>query len=191
MNTTQEEWLPIPGYEGAYDVSSAGRVRGIPRMRIDRLGRRHPIPGGILVQHRRASGHLQVGLSLDGAQRTFTVHRLVAIAFLGPARDGLEVCHNNGNPSDNRVDNLRWDSRNANRLDAVRHGVDHNASKTHCVNGHPFDAANTYVRPDGHRGCRTCRTENANVYRELNREQVRKRNREAKRASRALARIGA
>jgi hypothetical protein len=31
-----------------------------------------------------------------------------------------------------------------------------NAAKTHCVNGHPFDEANTYFGPRGGRGCRTC-----------------------------------
>lgn len=31
--------------------------------------------------------------------------------------------------------------------------------KTHCVHGHPFDEANTYIRPTGQQACRACRTE--------------------------------
>jgi hypothetical protein len=34
-----------------------------------------------------------------------------------------------------------------------------NLLKTHCKNGHPFDEANTYVSPEGHRHCRACRRE--------------------------------
>jgi hypothetical protein len=32
-----------------------------------------------------------------------------------------------------------------------------NARKTHCLNGHEFSAANTRIRPDGHRSCRACK----------------------------------
>ena len=44
-------------------------------------------------------------------------------AFVGAPPEGAVACHNNGNGYDNRVVNLRWDTRKANALDAVRHGM--------------------------------------------------------------------
>ena len=43
----------------------------------------------------------------DGNAKMEKVHRLVLEAFVGPNPPGLECCHNNGDPSDNRVENLR------------------------------------------------------------------------------------
>ncbi|MGV5046894.1 HNH endonuclease [Rhodococcus pyridinivorans] len=68
--------------------------------------------------------------------------------------------HINGNHADNKLENLRWGSRRDNVLDMVTHGVHNHARKTHCKNGHPFDAENTYIAPStGQRCCRTCRSE--------------------------------
>ena len=43
------------------------------------------------------------------------------MAFIGLPKEGLECCHNNGDKHDNRIKNLRWDTRSANMLDAVEH----------------------------------------------------------------------
>jgi HNH endonuclease len=51
------------------------------------------------------------------------VHRLVLLAFVGPPGDGQECCHANGDRADCRLENLRWDTRHANRADARRHGT--------------------------------------------------------------------
>lgn len=58
-----------------------------------------------------------------GRQQRRTVHRLVALAFL-PNPDALtDVAHNDGNPSNNNVDNLRWASHRENQLDMRVHGT--------------------------------------------------------------------
>lgn len=64
-------------------------------------------------------GHLRAQL---GKGRHQLVHRLVLTAFVGPCPDGMEACHNNGSPTDNRLCNLRWDTRRANQADKVLHG---------------------------------------------------------------------
>lgn len=51
------------------------------------------------------------------------VHRLVLEAFVGPAPAGTEGCHNDGNPQNNALSNLRWDTHAENMLDQVRHGT--------------------------------------------------------------------
>lgn len=157
FNAPAERWLPIPGVPG-YEVSDLGRVRSVDRVRtypggyakflrgrlrkpsVDRLGRhRLPLP------------------TPEGGTKTWQVHALVLTAFVGPAPAGLVACHNNGNPSDNRLANLRWDTLAANTQDSVLHGTHANAGKTHCAQGHEYSDANTIQRPNGGRDCRECR----------------------------------
>ena len=153
-----ENWRPIPGYEGVYEVSDLGRVRSLDR--IDARGRR--ICGRALRPGITRSGHLQVNLCLDGKRRWTYVHRLVLMTFVGPAPEGMEGCHGNGRPADNRLANLRWASQSENNRDRVRHGTHHEARKTHCPQGHAYDSFNTYIDARGRR-CRICKRENDRV----------------------------
>lgn len=50
------------------------------------------------------------------------VHRLVLEAFVGPCPRGMRACHQDGDPTNNRLSNLRWDTQKANMADADRHG---------------------------------------------------------------------
>lgn len=50
-------------------------------------------------------------------------HRLVLEAFIGKCPNSMEACHNNGNASDNRLENLRWDTPKNNHADKLRHGT--------------------------------------------------------------------
>jgi len=154
-----EHWRPIVGYEGRYEVSDLGAVRSLPRLVRSGSGGLKPIPGTVMKPAIGKWGHLSVDLYKGGkkTRRVFRVHRLVLEAFVGPCPEGMEVCHNDGIASNNRVGNLRYDTRSGNKLDRVRHGTDHNARKTECIQGHPFDAENTYIRPEGGRACKKCR----------------------------------
>ncbi len=51
------------------------------------------------------------------------IHRLVLMAFVGPCPNGMECCHYNDIADDNRLDNLRWDTRKNNHVDMIRHGT--------------------------------------------------------------------
>jgi hypothetical protein len=51
------------------------------------------------------------------------IHRLVLEAFVGPAPDGMEGCHNDGNPENNNLLNLRWDTHASNMADQLAHGT--------------------------------------------------------------------
>lgn len=153
-----EQWKPIPGWEGIYEVSDKGRVKAVARSYTQRPGVRAFRKERILATHPVRSGHHIVSLRQVSRRRVSTgVHRLVLLAFVGPCPAGMEACHNNGIPSDNRIENLRWDTPSANTYDKVRHGSHPHANKTRCPAGHPYDEVNTYKRPDGGRGCRTCR----------------------------------
>ena len=102
-----EIWKPIKGYEGVYEVSSYGRVRSLARMRIDRMGRRKPIPEKMLKMHDR-KGYDSVTLQDMGRKAIMSVHRLVAMAFI-PNPDNLPIInHRDENPKNNQVSNLEW-----------------------------------------------------------------------------------
>lgn len=124
---TAEEWRPIPGYEDFYEVSNLGNVRSIDRVVLQmRINRATPISmrlkGRVLVTQLRR-GRRHVSLSVDDKVKRRTVYSLVANAFLGGAKEGMVVCHNNGNPSDDRLENLRWDTHAGNSADMILHGT--------------------------------------------------------------------
>lgn len=64
-------------------------------------------------------GHLVVSL---GRGKKYLVHRLVLETFIGPCPKGMETCHNNDVPNDNRLENLRWDTHSNNHKDKVKNG---------------------------------------------------------------------
>jgi hypothetical protein len=91
---TMNDWRNIKGYEGHYQVSSAGQVRSLKR-------------GGRLMSPAVSrTGYHQVNLYLEGRVKHFYVHRLVAAAFIRPIPDGMEVNHKDGDKSNNDVKNL-------------------------------------------------------------------------------------
>lgn len=102
----QEMWLPIVGYVGVYEVSNFGRVR--------RFG------GRALRPIARRDGYAHVCLSKSGKILTVMIHRLVALAFLGPRPDGLVINHKDGNKRNNRAANLEYITYQENS----RHAID-------------------------------------------------------------------
>lgn len=168
MNPTQEQWRPVVGYEGYYEVSDLGRVRSIDRVVQSVDGRSMRYSGVVLAGKASKSGRVQVALARPG-HRTWTplVHRLVLDAFVGPCPDGHECCHYDDNPQNNRLENLRWDTKVANARDAARNRRNANANKTHCPVGHPYDDENTLWHRGG-RDCRECGRNSRNRrYREM------------------------
>lgn len=158
VNATQEQWRPVVGHEGSYEVSNLGHVRSVDRILSFKDGRARRARGRDLKPWAvRRTGHLCVGLT---SSRRSLVHVLVLEAFVGPRPDGLVACHNNGIASDNRIDNLRWDTYGENNKDLVRHGTHWQTIKTHCPQGHEYTAENTriYHNPNGWlaRSCKTC-----------------------------------
>lgn len=161
MSEPTECWLPVTGYEGSYEVSDQGRVRSLPRT-VQRLGHENStlsVRGKYLRRTPRPDGYLQVALARGAtSHKSWLVHRLVLVTFVGPCPHGMESCHNNGTRSDNRLINLRWDTMSGNMFDKKRHGTDHQLNKTHCPKGHEYTPENTYSRPGSraNRHCRAC-----------------------------------
>ena len=83
-------WLPVPGLDG-YAVSDCGRVRNSS--------------GRVLEPHVSSSGYLRVRVR----GRWWVVHRLVALAFVGPPPPGKPLAlHRNSKKWDCRPENIYW-----------------------------------------------------------------------------------
>lgn len=109
--TAPERWTPAASAPG-WEVSDHGRVRSV-RVGAPRILRPAPDKKGYLHLSYRAAGG-QVG---------FTVHRLVLEAFVGPCPPEHEASHLNGDPRDNRLANLAWESRPQNNRRKREHGT--------------------------------------------------------------------
>lgn len=162
-----ENWLPIPGHEGLYEVSDLGRIRSVAHQGPTRW-----VPQRILRQSIGTHGYPKVSLQKDLQAKSHTVHSLVASAFLGPRPEGMEVRHLDGNCLNPVAANLRYGTRSENRYDQVRHGTHPFASKKSCPRGHAYTPENTYVR-GSRRTCRTCSRERARITQPLRRKRNR------------------
>lgn len=129
-----ERWLPVPDWPD-FDVSDWGRVRSYMLrgdhgwcLKQQSTGR----PPRLRKPSCSRSGHLRIKLVrwVDGKpeRRMFGVHNLVLMAFDGPCPSGMECCHDpDPDPANNRLDNIRWDTRSENMRDVVRQGRHPNA----------------------------------------------------------------
>ena len=109
---------PIPGFSD-YSITDDGRIWSVPRK--TRAGNR--LKGKWLKPRVGSNGYVYVDLTDAGQVTRKLIHRLVLETFVGPCPEGMEACHGNGVRDDNRLDNLRWDTRSNNHLDAVHHGT--------------------------------------------------------------------
>lgn len=130
MSLKDEKWLPIKdkiNFEGLYEVSNKGRVRSLPRVQEDKLGRIAVQTGCILkdLPSKQSSmgTYRQVILHKNNKQFTRLVHRLVAASFI-PNESCLPfVNHIDGDPSNNCVENLEWCTAKQNTLHAIKLGL--------------------------------------------------------------------
>jgi len=125
-----EEWRPVLGYEGSYEVSNLGRVRSLDRVR------EHPGPRGSMIRrvvrgrilkqsnNARGGGYPDVYLSRPGGHDVASrrVHRLVAEAFLSNPDGKPHVNHIDSNPRNPRASNLEWVTREENMQHCVKEG---------------------------------------------------------------------
>jgi hypothetical protein len=128
-STTSIEWRPCASLPG-YEVTADGQVR-IGRRFFHGCAKGTPfvgrVPSKIIRQYEKRDGDRPVAMMVrakyDRKVAVRYVHRLVLEAFVGPCPDGMEGCHFDGNFRNNRVGNLRWDTRKGNMADARRHGT--------------------------------------------------------------------
>jgi len=107
-----EIWKPVVGYEGLYEVSNKGNVRSIPHK-----GKNNRIYGG--VQRKQGTniwGYKHVVLNKDNTEKTKTVHRMVAEAFIPNPGNLPCVNHKDEDKTNNTIENLEWCSYQYNSI---------------------------------------------------------------------------
>lgn len=104
-----ETWRFINGYENLYEVSNFGKVRSVSRIITDNhCVRTFKSKNLKPTKHNGKQPYLYVSLSKNGKVKKCFIHRLVAETFIENPFDKLQVNHIDGNPLNNRVDNLEW-----------------------------------------------------------------------------------
>lgn len=127
-----EMWKPVVGYEGIYEVSSAGRVKRIKTEHGVQAGRQ-------LKPFSDRRGYPTVGLYKNRKRRMLMVHRLLTTTFWGPLPIGKQTNHKNGIKADNRLENLEFVTPSENTKHAYAHGL-----------MHPCSGPNLKVRGENH-----------------------------------------
>lgn len=105
-----EEWRTLSNESDLYAVSNLGNVKNIRTNHI-------------LAKQLNTIGYERVQLFINGKQKKFFVHRLVAEYFVDGMDNNLVVNHIDGNKLNNNADNLEWCTRSENDLHAFRLGL--------------------------------------------------------------------
>ena len=109
-----EQWKPIKGFEGFYEVSSLGNVRSLDRPWKDGWGNPCIRKGKVLAPQPNSRGYKRIELKANGKKERHFVHRLVAIAFVENPNNLPVVNHKDFNIVNNCADNLEWTTQNGN-----------------------------------------------------------------------------
>ncbi len=133
-----ETWRDIEDWPN-YQISDFGRVKSLSRV-SHRFNPHWGVSNPLTVREkilrqsnlygRNRDGSKRdtpaakvVSVLVDGKRKYQYVHILVMNAFIGRCPKGMECCHNDGNPTNNHVSNLRWDTHVSNVADSIRHGT--------------------------------------------------------------------
>lgn len=114
-----ENWTPVKDYETRYEISSLGRIKtiGSEKSKRSALSKTGSL---ILSPSTSKKGYKRIGLVKDNKRTYFSMHRLVATAFIPNPENKPCVNHINGIKNDNRIENLEWCTQSEN----VKHGFD-------------------------------------------------------------------
>lgn len=123
----KEEWKPITGFEGEYEISNQGRVKSHHK----RNG--YDAEGHILKNNNQKGDYLRIILRLPNKKtKSTSIHKLVYEHFGGDIPNGYHIHHMNGNKQDNRIENLQL-------LSPSQHVL-----ATHGMNPNSYDGMNNY-----------------------------------------------
>ena len=120
----------IPGYEGRYAVNPwTNHVWSIPR-RV-RTGFGWQQIGGHFLKAKDNGTALQVNLSNGSKSRVHNIGAIKLMTFVGPRPNGMETCHNDGDYTNNHLDNVRWDTKLNNEADKIAHDTHQLGEQNH------------------------------------------------------------
>ena len=136
----REVWKPVitdeEDYTGLYEISNLGRVRSLDREVWNGNGW-YTKKGQILTPCKNKLDYLYVGLSKNGKQKTYRLHRLVAFAFVKGYFEGAHIDHIDTCKTKNIWTNLRWvtPKENSNNEITLKHFSEANKGEKHPMYG--------------------------------------------------------
>lgn len=107
----KEMWKDIAGYEGKYQISSLGKVKIFNYKNTKNVR--------IMKDFIDGRGYIRACLCKNGIGKFYSVHRLVAEAFIPNPENKITVNHKDGNKLNNKVDNLEWNTYAENNIHAI------------------------------------------------------------------------
>lgn len=110
-----EQWKDIKNHKGLYKISNYGNIKSF----IYWNGTNERI----LKQSITTRGYCCVILHRKNKKKWTYIHRLVLETFIGPCPKGMQCRHLDGNPSNNKLSNLKWGTSSENTLDSIKHGT--------------------------------------------------------------------
>lgn len=116
------EWRTVPGFPG-YEVNNVGDVRSVTRAVPHQTVTKTIFGKMKKARPQKNGGQLRLTLFHERVCKSVFVHRLVMAAFVGPLPEGKLVRHLNGDPTDNRLENLAYGDALENAADAIAHGA--------------------------------------------------------------------
>ena len=123
-----EEFRELPGFEGLISISNLGRVYSHPRKVKKFCGLSKSIvtqsyDGKFLKLYDSNCGYLKFRFGANGKKYSMLLSRAILVAFVGPPENGQLACHNDSDVTNNRLENLRWDSQKGNMKDREVRGL--------------------------------------------------------------------
>jgi len=98
----EEIWKDVVGYEGLYEVSNLGNIKGAK---------------GLMKWQLDRGGYPYISLRKDGRKKTWSIHRIVATAFIPNPENLPAVRHLDDCRTNYRADNLCWGTHKQNMMD--------------------------------------------------------------------------
>jgi len=140
-----EEWMQVIGYEGLYEISNTGIIKGLRRTIALDKDRTRTVNARTIKPRIDSYGYTTVRLSKERTTKTCFVHRLIAEAFIPNPKNLPQVNHISGNKADNSIANLEWTTHRLNAIHAYNKGLNSNYGYEHSKSVTILDHKNELV----------------------------------------------